>query len=127
LLSCQFFFSPTDVSEGNVQNSSWDIARELEATSRLFDRTPPAGAPHAEKITLELTYTKDTTSLDAWTPFTPAGYPTETWYQKALEYRLDVKVDQTTYTQTAAIFAMIAVRQKPGTSIWQIVEWRDDI
>jgi hypothetical protein len=122
-----FFFSPTDVSQGFVQNSSWDIGRELEATARLFDRTPSSGDLLASKITLELTYTKDTEGQDNWQPFEPPAYPGETWYQKSVEYRLDVKVDDNTYTQNEAIFAMFTVRQKPGASIWQIVEWKDDI
>jgi hypothetical protein len=120
----QFFFSATDVSQGLVDQDSWGYAAEAEATGRLFDRSPPANDPRADKIALTLLYTEGD---GAWQEMVPSSYPSETWYQKTVEYRLSVRVGETDYNQNRVIVALLTVRQKPGESIWQIVEWRDDI
>jgi hypothetical protein len=120
----QFFFSATDVSQGLVNQASWGYADEAEATGRLFDRNPPANDPRADKIALNMLYIEGD---DAWQDMVPSSYPSETWYQKTIEYRLSVRVGETDYNQNRVIVALLTVRQKPGESIWQIVEWRDDI
>lgn len=121
-----FFFSTTDVNQGLVKDSSWDIGQDLGTTEAIFDRNPPPGAPLAENIDLELTFTAGD---DEWQPVVPSTHLNETWYEKPVEYRLTVTVGGTTYTQNKNVVALFTVRftQVAGDSVWQIVTWRDDI
>ena len=121
-----FYFSPTDVFEGNVTNSQWDIAQELASTQKLFDLNPPPGQPYANSIALDMAWASGD---DDWQPVIPATHPDEVWYEKAVEYFLEVKVGTITYTQNRAIVALFTMRytEASGDSVWQIVRWRDDV
>jgi hypothetical protein len=121
-----FFFSPTDVSEGRVKNSQWDVSQELAATQKMFDRNPPPGVPRADRVDLTLTFTE---GEDEWQPFVSSTHPDETWHKKPVEYRLFVKVGDVDYTQNKAVIAEFTARftEAGGDSLWQIVRWRDDI
>lgn|GEM_PF-2930594 len=121
-----FHFSPTDIAEGKVKSSQWDVAKENDVTAKMFSRRPPAPLPPAESISLELTYTAGD---DAYIPVTPASHPNETWYEKPVEYRLTVTIGATTYTQNKTVLALFTMRftEVAGDSVWQITTWRDDV
>jgi len=121
-----FFFSPNDVKDGLVKNSQWDLGRELAATEAMFAQGGAPGEPIAESIRLELIYVENE---DEWQPFTPSSHPNETWYDRSVEYFLEVRVGVTTYSQRAPVLALFTVRQVTvdGNDIWQIVTWRDDL
>ena len=122
----QFFFSPNDVRDGIVKNSQWGVGQELDATQALLNPAPPPGQPRASSVVLELTFSEGD---DEWQPFVPSTHPNETWYDKSVSYFLEVKVNETTYTQNKAVIAVFTVRftEVNGDSLWQIVTWRDDL
>ena len=59
----------------------------------------------------------------------PTAYPHEVWYEKTAEYRLSVWAGDTTWLNLTVRRASFVVRQTElgGESIWQLVQWRDDI
>lgn len=121
----QFFFSPTDISNGNVRQTQWGITKELAATGAMFDRNPLSG-PAADDIDLDLNYVEGDST---WQPYVPSSHPGETWYDKSVEYQIRVRIGVTTYTQNKVAFALFTARftEVDGDSVWQIVAWRDDL
>ena len=114
----RFYFSPNDVKDGLVKSSEWDLDAELRATGAMFDG--------ADAINLHVFYIEDETE---WQAFVPSTHPGETWYDRAFEYILEVRVGDTTYSQRATVVGLLTIRQVRvnGRDIWQIVAWRDDI
>ena len=124
-----FHFSPADISNNNVSVSNWDRPAELAATANMFDRnySPPNRDP-ISSIDLDIQFAD---SADNWNPVQPdpVKYPGETWYVQNVDYFLQVKAGQWTYTSGNTIKASFTVRPVDvnGKTIWRIVIWRDDI
>ena len=154
-----FYFSADDVVNGNVSNSSWRRTEELKATSNmlqlpggasqqspsrrrsgteestwgglkeLFYFETESNVPAVDQIFLDLNYEEGD---DHWKLIEAPGAARssgEPWYEKTLEYFLEVRAGQTTYSQNKTVLARFTVRpvRVDGKDIWQIIEWHDDV
>ena len=150
-----FHFSPNDVQQGLVANSSWGKDEEMNATTNLL-RAPGASAQipvglHASSpiesatwgMIKEIFYNRAAASADAlslemsypegdeaWQPVVPSGSGSHSpLYQKTVEYFLQVKVGDITYTQNRAVRARFVVVpvNVDGKDIWKLIWWHDDV
>lgn len=124
-----FFFSNTDVTNGNVLVDQWARAREIGANRNLFDPTfSKPGLEPASDIDCTLTYAA---GEDKWVQVTPADqikYPDETWYEKIVTYSLTVKSGDRDFVgnNIQASFTVRWAKDQTGKEYWRIIIWRDD-
>ncbi len=134
-----FFFSPEDVQAGIVQFPNWGRASELLATAHMFDPTfDPAPTTHPNtgwvtdpgpvtriKLTMEFP-----AGDDAWNPqIDDDVHPGEIWYEKTVEYELDVTAGDFTFRNAASLQASFVIRlaELEGDNIYRLVSWQDDV
>ncbi|MEE9270009.1 MAG: hypothetical protein V3V49_07085 [Candidatus Krumholzibacteria bacterium] len=136
--SLTFFFSPEDVTSGNVPLAKWDRASELLATGHMFDPTFDP-APHTNpdgsitnpgpisRISLTMEYPAGD---EAWNPQIDEDvHPGEMWYEKTVNYKLDVTAGDFTFRNAAWLQASFVIRfaEVNGDSMYRLVSWRDDL
>ncbi|MEE9271236.1 MAG: hypothetical protein V3V49_13365 [Candidatus Krumholzibacteria bacterium] len=134
-----FFFSPEDVTSGNVQSANWDRASELLATGHMFDPTFDP-APHTNpdgsitdpgpisRISLTMEFPPGDV---AWNQQIDDNvHPGEVWYEKTVDYKLVVRAGgDFTFQNATTLQASFVIHftELEGDSIYRLVSWRDDL
>ncbi len=133
-----FFFSPEDVEAGTVQSANWGRGDELSATGHMFDpnfdpgpttdpstgKTIDPGPISRIKLTMEFP-----AGDIAWNPQIDDNvHPNEVWYEKTVDYKLDVTAGgDFTFRNANTLQASFVIRFALPDSIYQLVSWRDDL
>ncbi len=151
-----FYFSREDVQLGNVRVPSWDKVSELKATAHMFNLVPLSAAQRVSStrveqttlghvkavyeppvswvepiaaVTLNLHFLEGDSAWIALPPPDAAAPMGEPNFQKTMSYVFTAAAGSVTFMNSMAIAATIRIRstQEGGRTVWQIVEWYDDL
>ncbi|MEE9270010.1 MAG: hypothetical protein V3V49_07090 [Candidatus Krumholzibacteria bacterium] len=151
-----FYFSLWDIRVGITQVPNWDKASELRATAHMFNLAPLFAAQRVSSarvekptmgglkaayeppvwwvepitaISLELDYLAGDSEWVALPSPSVLPVEGEQYFQKTLLYRFTVNAGSLTFATSNPLEATIRIRstQEGGRTVWQIVEWYDDL
>ncbi|MDH3215333.1 MAG: hypothetical protein OEN01_03460 [Candidatus Krumholzibacteria bacterium] len=103
-----------------IEQATWGRIKHVFFESSAADET---------SIGLSLFYPVGDDSWTSLMPSDPDKYPDEVWFEKTANYVIEVQSGETSFISGAPRRASFVVRliDVDGSSIWQLVQWRDDI
>jgi len=118
-----FFFSEGDV--GGEVPEQWGRDEEIEATTRLFDKTlNDPNFPRCKSIAMDLVNEQTVN----WVSVVPEAFPDETWYTANVFYDFQFELEpDLTLIPFLGSKGQFTVRDvgTPEKAKWQLVEFRD--